>query len=110
VSELSTREVLVRARKLIENPERWTRGSFCDGAGRYCAAGSLLRQHLRRDPRSRGENPVLTPGYSELLAGMKAVDPFDGGFWTVPSWNDSHSHAEVLAAFDAAIAACEDPS
>jgi hypothetical protein len=98
---MTTLETLKAARKMIEKPENWTQGELgrkADGtpikngaisslgqATCFCAAGALLMviRGKRRAP------------WNCLQAVM-------GDY--VPSFNDTHTHAEVLAAFDAAIA------
>jgi hypothetical protein len=109
MSELSTREVLVRARKLIEDPERWAQRAWgYDAAGnrlnidelgkacRLCVGGALL---LAADGRWVSDVPAF--GLVEDIASEGT---------RLSCFNDSHSHAEVLAVLDTAIAACEDPS
>jgi hypothetical protein len=91
-TELSAQDVLVKARALIEKPENWCQKRFymIDDAGRavaWCAVGALEEF----DPR-------LGCAYEALLAatGCKCISDF----------NDAHTHSEVLAAFDRAIAEC----
>lgn len=93
-------EALIAARKKIENPANWTqrceaRNSsgtpthyYSKNACAYCAGGALA---------SVGA-PYLTSAYDfmEKLIGQ-----------SVPGFNDSHTHAEVLAMFDCAISEAE---
>jgi hypothetical protein len=90
VSELSTAEVLRRARKVIEDPERWTQGAYSRDGGKRCAAGAIYCQDAPVDDRA--------VAYSVLWAVVGS---------RVEGFNDSHSHTEVLAAFDKAIAEAE---
>jgi hypothetical protein len=91
-TELTARDVLVAARKLIEKPENWVQGVYrvsCEYGMAYCADGALN---------------AVSPGnpegaYTALKAAMKS--PVG-----VVYFNDHHTHAEVLAAFDKAIAEC----
>src|SRR3954454_14440399 len=95
--------VLARARELIADERRWCRRSFARGWGgipvsakstiaqRFCALGAIMR------------------AAHEL--GMKAEDARTALEWqtgrAIQDWNDAPalSHAEVMAKFDAAIAA-----
>jgi hypothetical protein len=93
---LTVRDVLVAARALIENPEDWRKGAYRtrDADGHVlarCACGAL--QDASR-PKRAGQSSAA---YQALKAAM-------GG--DVCEWNDDHTHAEVLAAFDKAIAEC----
>ena len=84
-------DVLTEARKLIEDPADWTQGEESDGNGRRCAIRALA------DANGSDELLALTrpPSYRHLKAAM--------GDRMISAFNDSHSHAEVLAAFDRAI-------
>ena len=95
--------VLARARELIADERRWCRRSFARGWGgipvsakstiaqRFCALGAIMR------------------AAHEL--GMKAEDARTALEWQtgcpMQDWNDdpARRHAEVMAKFDAAIAA-----
>jgi hypothetical protein len=95
--------VLARARELIADEQRWCRRSFARGwagipvsakstiAQRFCALGAIMRaaHELRvpaEDARSALEWQTIRP---------------------IQDWNDdpARRHAEVIAKFDAAIAA-----
>lgn len=96
---MTTAETLREARALIDTPRKWTRAAdarTADGkhtwpsdpnAVCFCMAGALIRL---------GE--ISTPAYRALLRHVT------GG--TLMEFNDAPgtSHADVLAAFDAAIA------
>jgi hypothetical protein len=103
-TELSVREVLVAARKLIEKPENWCQHGYAladddDGtsplnkrAVKWCMAGACYRAAGR---------PVH---FSDPDA-IKLLERITSANW-IPDWNDApdRTHAEVLAAFDKAIA------
>ena len=97
--------VLARARQLIAEEERWCRRTFARGwrgipvpvqsgaARRFCAIGALLRAAREigwpiEDAQNALEWQTMRP---------------------VQDWNDdpARSHREVVAAFDAAIAALD---
>lgn len=87
-------ETLEAARKLIEKPKSWTRGEYardCNGdpvdftsstAACWCSSGAL---HVV------GGDPLARRLLYETVGGSLVY------------FNDNHTHAEVLAAFDAAI-------
>lgn len=82
-------DVLRSARSSIATPERWCQ---CYNARNMavCASYALLASGLRF--------------YSEACDALRAAGRFKEG---IPHWNDApeRTHAEVLATFDAAIAA-----
>jgi hypothetical protein len=96
---VTTKEVLIRARKLIEDPKRWTQhASARTGDGEDVLA----------------ENPQACQfclyGALAAVAGYGHEERAFAAMWdslgTHPiDWNDEpgRSHAEVLAAFDHAI-------
>lgn len=98
----STVEVLRAARALIDTPEKWTQGCYAkDAKGNglppededavcFCASGALRHVDVDVD--------VCWPAFDALGLAV-------GG--NIIEFNDSHSHADVLAAFDRAIAAEE---
>lgn len=89
---------LRRARDLISDPARWTQGEFArdvegvgvapnsDKATCWCALGAL-----RRVTRSFNVPWRLIGGISQ-------------NHLYITDFNDGHTHVDVLAAFDAAIA------
>ena len=96
----SVADVLREARKLIEKPEAWAQGeSARDASGRrvpiqdpkavcFCAVGAIWK--------------VSHESHSDA---RRALAQVVGN--AVAFFNDSHTHAEVLAAFDAAISRAE---
>jgi hypothetical protein len=99
---MTTLEVLKAARELISDEKRWTQREFSrDADGNplgsdevsagvcFCAVGALLRC----------EGRIFSESYEALSESMEAV--------TVSYYNDTHTHAEVLAKFDEAIAKLE---
>jgi len=94
--------VLTRARETISNERRWCKGTLARGwldvpvpvhsrfARRFCAIGAIER--------------------AGRVLGLPVEDACNALEWqtirTIPYWNDARrrTHAEVVAAFDAAIA------
>lgn len=99
---MSTKQLLMQARELIIDPSHWTQGAAArDARGRgvfsdapeacmFCVIGSIWRA-----AGSRTGKDVYLAEHA-----LERVVP-DG---YVASFNDSHSHAEVIAMFDRAIA------
>jgi hypothetical protein len=94
-ADTAIRDVLVEARRLIEDPEDWCQ--------QYQMGESICAVHAIQ------KACVLSPHVREVDAiralgcGMGLLQPGLG--FVEGHWNDTHSHAEVLAAFDRAIAA-----
>lgn len=93
---MSVRENLIKAKALIADPEKWTKGAF-EFRGCYCALGAL------------GMVERGTPaGYSitAMRSLRKALPPH---YYSVPTFNDkpSTTHADIMALFDRAIEASE---
>jgi hypothetical protein len=101
-TEMKTLEILKSARKKIEKPENWTKHAFArDAEGGvldeiwisfgacFCASGAIIAAggELHQEAYNRVNNHM--------------------GLDTLSTFNDSHSHAEVLEMFDRAIAELE---
>ena len=101
---MMTEEILVAARKLIEKPENWKKKALHSPDDcAHCAVGAI--EFVLGKRSGLGHWPSL-----------EQTKPFVAHFgfpqWKgLSDWNDSdeRTHAEVLAAFDAAIAACGSP-
>ncbi len=96
--DMTPKEVLIAARKLIESPKQWLKGA--DSGLRneiwcYCASGALMTAVDENIP------PVDWDAAENALSLAATGDP-DGN---IPIWNDApeRTHEEVLAAFDEAI-------
>lgn len=102
--------VLQDARDLIADPDHWTQGygartaegynihptSF--GATSFCAVGAVNRV-------TGGKPNLMEPALTSLRAAVLEGAP-SGARTSGPitTFNDNHTHAEVLAMFDRAIA------
>lgn len=97
----STADILREARKLIERPEAWTQGVWARNAAGaeveesssdavcWCSVGAIFRVAPR-------QNYDVIRALAALTGGMSPI-----------AFNDTHTHAEVLAALDKAIALAE---
>ena len=105
---MSAYETLTAARSLIANPESWTQGVYArDEKGKQtgvwdanavclCSIGAIAKA-----ANSHLANPIPHPVKSVLeKCGIKnCID--------LVSFNDSHTHEQVIALFDRAIATAE---
>lgn len=111
---MKTSELLIAARKRIETPDQWLKGylygtrifhsdhvevkprAFPDGANCYCALGAM---HVAASsmPKHPWRAAILALEHALMDMGLAS---------SIPDYNDSHAHAEVLALFDKAIAWC----
>jgi hypothetical protein len=96
--EASAVQLLRAARLLIGDEERWVRGAYETPAGKRCAVGAL-RAAARGGGGGRRGSLSSRQAHALLLAVSRRR-----GFDDVEAMNDHSSHAQVLAAFGAAIA------
>ncbi len=106
---MTTKEILIAARAKIEAPERWTQGEFArskidrrvkatsDRAECWCIMGAVDAV-VKNDP-DRFRDANLAVGHAIGIRELREI----------ADWNDdpARTHAEVLAAFDRAIAAAD---
>jgi len=97
---MTTKEVLEAAKKRIEDPVNWGQGAkYKYGVvrpGTECAmeaVGRVLEPDIRRSPHT-------TAGYQQAENALKAAMGESPVYF-----NDDHTHAEVMEAFDRAIEA-----
>jgi hypothetical protein len=87
---MTTKEILDAARAKIDTPEKWA-SSFSEvEAGKECALTALCMGGTNYDfPHWEAYTILCSPFLNEYSLG---------------EWNDTHSHDQVLALYDAAIA------
>jgi len=88
--------LLIRGREYISDPSRWCQGSFKRGEA-VCSLGAIY-QCADIIGESKGSliwDTAACCGANEALRARMGC---------IPEFNDTHSHAEVLAMWDAAIA------
>lgn len=101
---MTTLEILCGARELISDPERWTIGALardCNGdptyykyddAVKFCAVGAICRVNFKfGHVCSNANNSII-----ELNFVIES-------HFSLGDFNDTHTHTEVLSAFDRAI-------
>lgn len=104
MTTLTTLDILKKGRELIADPARWTKREFAkDEKGEpvlpespsavcFCSLGALDRVYAFGSAAAH-------------IRANRALTEACGG--SVPRFNDLHTHPEVLAAWDRAIAAEE---
>lgn len=103
---MKTSEFLKQAKSLIDSPEKWTTefvarnaqggcvAETSDEAICFCSVGALYKQaHISGLPY------IPQDSWKYLRSGTNGVE--------APKYNDSHTHAEVMLAWDKAIALAE---
>ena len=91
---MTTVEVLRAARALIDTPEKWGQGDGLCDRGLRCAAIAVWD--------AQGIVAGSTLAHRALAQAMGLDAAYSCG--VIFDFNDSHTHAEVMAAFDRAIA------
>lgn len=98
-------DVLRAARKRITDPEKWCQGSYgtelFGTAGRSCLIAAVVREH-HGEADTRG----LISAYAEQSPAIRLLEKEVGTY--VQTFNDTHTHAEVLALLDTVIAKLEE--
>ena len=89
---------LKAARALIGSPSKWCKGSYHATGDRHCTLGAIM---------------VATPNFAERDAVREALlaalpDDAKRRPHALATYNDEHTHREVMALFDRAIAAAEE--
>jgi len=99
-----TTEILKAARQLIEKREDWW-----DGRQRHSSPLGLCAIQAVSVARSRYQSKGGLGGWFTLDVLFSALPPgaMAGGDCDIARYNDTHSHEDVLALFDRAIAAME---
>ncbi len=110
-------ELIERVRRRLASPKSWVRGALKSG-DRYCLRGAinfeqtgsaLFSRYLPSDPKAHQEMSKVQGIAIRLL--RNAFESLQGVKYTpqgkpirfVSEWNDSSTHAQVLAALDLAI-------
>lgn len=97
----AVKDVLIKARKLIENRENWWDGHSQHKQGKNCAItaiGKVCDAKYGIFHTTRHDEPCIA--LAEALQ-------LDSAF-RLTQWNDSSTHEEVLAGFDRAIQMTEE--
>lgn len=114
-------DVLRGARERISSEDHWLQGTYARVSGEgaetaarspsatcWCSIGAIMAAAGDGfDPKAQLPDASLTAG-DEALNTLRLVLADMGQPIAVAGYNDSHSHAEVMALFDAAIERLED--
>ena len=109
-------ETLKAARDLISDPARWTKVRLAKDANNktvnvydpnafcFCAMGALLSVS-----KLEASHWVIAQASDALNSNLPAefIRAYNHEYCSFTDFNDTHTHAEVLALFDAAIAELE---
>lgn len=87
----TAKQILIAARQLIESPEQWIQGALYQPGDKCCSVGAVFSASKAVEDHDQCER-----AFAALEIGIPS-----GGF---SYFNDTHTHAEVLAKFDEAIA------
>lgn len=99
-------EILKEAKSLIDTPEKWTKETYArstsggviseheDGAVCFCSLGAFFRVAKSADV------VYMDSGWDILIKAVKLIKPTA---YSVATFNDNHTHAEVMAMWDKAI-------
>lgn len=102
-------DLLVEARKVISNKRNWCQHTLTKKRltltgirTQYCAIGALWITALNKSEISDSASIAFSDwvNHDKALSALNEIVP--GGY--VGIFNDAHTHAEVLAVFDKAIA------
>lgn len=92
--------VLKKARALIDSPEKWCRGDQgINATDPHCALGAIHHAAFGKVVGCDRSKRYWTPLFEAI---GKPPHDFNEA-WALAEWNNSHSHAEVMEAFDRAI-------
>lgn len=104
---MKTSEVLKQAKQLIINPENWIQGEWsAKNRTCFCGLGAVVKTLSAED-----EFDITVCGndgadYYLRLAALQ-LDEYHDPLTSFAPYNDSHTHEEVLHAFDVAIQLAE---
>ena len=94
-------ELLREAKKLIDQPEKWTKGAFHAGQA-HCAIGALQLMGSRPTPRLL----VFSLEFYQALSFLNKATPL-GKSPVVFNDLPSTTHADIMKLYDDAVAAAE---
>jgi hypothetical protein len=92
---MSVRANLIKAKALIDTPEKWARGQLRTNSGCLCALGAI--------GMVVGGEPFRFDGPEKEALFMALPDGYDA----VSNFNDERSHEDVMWLFSRAIEASE---
>lgn len=98
--EMKTSEVLTKAKALIENPENWIQGDYSSKSGTcFCSFGAVAKVLNVCNFSSHVDHHAFA-----LKEVVQDSEKFETPSENFAAYNDRSTHAEVMEAFDKAIA------
>lgn len=100
---MTVKEVLIAAKASIDKPQKWCKHDYQIG-NRMCAVGAVRSAQYGDPQRAPGSRSAAHRALKKLAEAVHGR--------SVWQFNDSSKtrHADVMAAFDRAIASSEEPS
>lgn len=112
---MSVKQVLIKAREVIANPENWIQGQWTnEEANCFCAMGAIGKAigfETDNDFLLKGEQVTDHPAHRHLCSVVdmsELANPFGMVPSTFAGYNDAMTHADVMEAFDKAIQTAKD--
>lgn len=98
-------EILKQAKQLIINPQNWMQGDWCnEDRTCFCGLGAVTKVV---SPDFNMYSGLCDGPDNYLYQSALQLDPNHDPKTTFAPYNDSHTHEEVLHAFDVAIQLAE---
>lgn len=98
---MKTVDVLMKAKEIIQDPSNWMQGDYSNPERTcFCSLGAIAEALGLCDEHHSDQHIDQHPA-SKLL--HKVVGADLDSVYTFAKYNDSHTHAEVMQAFDKAI-------
>ncbi len=104
---MNTVDVLVAARAVIADPKDWCKDVRRNNAGQYCALGAFEVAVSNQYPIDKHPAVVALGEVAGMLdpeLSLRHYGDYALQAWTVALFNNKHTHAELMHAFDLAIA------
>lgn len=108
------KEILVRMREILAQPENWIQGRFFSGDGKACCmVGALMRaedqMHADSSETSHLAAYMHAARLLTRLARIHGIPGYRSENVSIECWQDQpeRTHAEVLSLLDEAIAVAE---
>ncbi len=105
---MNTVDVLIAARAVISDPGNWCKDVRRNSAGQHCALGAF-EVAISDDKHNVDEHPAVVAlgevaGMLDPELSLRHYGDYALQAWTVSLFNNKHTHAELMHAFDLAIA------
>lgn len=97
-----TSELLREAKALIDTPDKWMQGEYCNESSYedstcFCSLGAI-KKTLGRIVKYESDTNRVSIALGKVIP---------GGYRNIASWNDESTHDQVMAKWNEAIALAE---